>query len=183
MPVGKFLVEATLVDKLIVITLLGNKPFNNLKDVSTKSKKLTQASVPKPEEITETDNSLNDESSAVSATSTINKGKNQNSIDELAISHSTVVKSYWEVYSINNGHNSQKITRLADKKLVEKLIARNKIELKTKSGRLNELIVWEVYNTSAFMKFKRLNTDNLTSESESFNNIPYFKTEHILSSL
>jgi hypothetical protein len=86
-------------------------------------------------------------------------------------------------YKIYNGHNSQKITRMADIKLVEKFIARNKIEIKTKSGRLNELIIWEVFDTSDFMKFKRLNANNLNANSESFNNIPYFKTVHILSSI
>jgi hypothetical protein len=182
LPVGKFLVEATLVDKLIVMTLLRNEPFNNVKKETLKSKKVTQV-IDKPKKITTKENALNDESSALSTTSSIYKGNDLKTVGNLSINTNTKTKSYWVEYKINNGHNSQKITRMADKKLVEKFIARNKIEMKTKSGRLNELVIWEVYDTSAFMKFKRLNANNLNADSESFNSIPYFKTEYFLSSL
>jgi hypothetical protein len=50
-PLSKFLVEATLVDKLIVITLLRNEPFIDVEKETLKSKKVTQA-IDKPNEIT-----------------------------------------------------------------------------------------------------------------------------------
>ncbi|WP_225036864.1 hypothetical protein [Winogradskyella sp. SM1960] len=87
---------------------------------------------------------------------------------------------YWVVYKMNNGIRSEKVLKIADQKTVDRMILKNEIDRKTKSGQLNELTVWEIYDTTNFARHKRMNQTNyMNIESDSFNLVPYYKVENI----
>ena len=245
-PVGRYIIEALLSDKLIVITLLRNEPFDELEpealitdssDLFGKKspKKAVVASVEKPieeskievkEEVAVTakkiptpiDVSTGNESS-IKKTDLASAGKKAEPIikEPKAKKRTTFVKNktpkksslslfnpetkvaerapkrkysreidttkvrrivsnYWVVYKINDGQGSQKIQQMGDQEDVDRMIRKIEIDMKTKSGRLNELIIWTVYDADKFARHKRLNRqDYMSIPSESFKMEPYYK--------
>jgi len=87
-----------------------------------------------------------------------------------------VVEAYWVEYQANNPQSSSKLRRLADEALVDKMISKINLDKRTKAGKHNELIIWEVYNTTKFLKYKMKNKNNLSSEAACFNAVPFFNT-------
>jgi hypothetical protein len=74
--------------------------------------------------------------------------------------------------------------KLVDQESVNRMITKNKIEHKGTSGKSNELIVWEVYNTSKFMEHQVSNPKFVYSlNSEYFNTTPYYSTKIGIQSL
>lgn len=59
---------------------------------------------------------------------------------------------YWVVIESNSSFGSSKTMRLEYKEDIEKLISKNKLELKSNVGKANKLIIYEIYNKSEFMK-------------------------------
>lgn len=91
----------------------------------------------------------------------------------------SVTSKYWVLYKINNGSSSEKVLKMADQKTVDRLIHKIEIDMKTSTGRLNELTVWQIYNTDNFVLHKRKNKAHyMNTESDSFNMVPYFKKEN-----
>ena len=236
-PVGRYIVEALLSDKLIVITLLRNEPFELpeaaplIADSSdlfgTKSKPKTEAvtSIEKPIEtpleikvaaieetkpepsVTETqtintniavagkkatpkprltrkvtyskpkkpaESSMSLFKAEEEAAAAVDKKSPKREID--AARANRIVSKYWVEYRINSGQTSQKILKLGDQDTVDRMIRKVEIDKKTKAGRLNELIIWTVYDPTKFVKHKKINKDNFTSiASESFKLEPYYK--------
>ncbi|SDS66529.1 hypothetical protein [Winogradskyella sediminis] len=87
--------------------------------------------------------------------------------------------NYWVIYKINKGSSSEKILRIVDQKTVDKMIRKIETDMKTSTGRLNELTAWEIYDTTHFVQHKRKNRSNyMNIESNSFNIVPYYKIEH-----
>ncbi|MCA0154315.1 hypothetical protein [Winogradskyella vincentii] len=87
-------------------------------------------------------------------------------------------KKYWIEIEINTGNSSYKTKKIVSGDLIADLISQNKAEIKTARGRNNKLTIWEVYDTSKFMKEQLLNR-NYASSSESsqyFNPVPYYQT-------
>lgn len=79
---------------------------------------------------------------------------------------------------INKGHSSSKKMRIGDKETVDKMIAQHKIDLKSKAGKHNTLTIWEVYDTSKFLRFKRHNPNYATlKKADCFNTDPFYKSE------
>lgn len=90
-----------------------------------------------------------------------------------------ITAGYWVIYERNSKMGSYKSMRLEDEYVVKKMIARNRLELNTDIGKNNKLLVFEVYNTSEFMRNQLKNTDYINSEdSEIFNNIPFYISEN-----
>lgn len=160
-PEGRFVVEVKVEDKLIIITLIRHNSIalEPQKTVMTK-----------------------EEDEASNAFST-NKGKANLSIPKSESTYLekqpiTHVKFYWIVKDINKGHSSSKIKRIGDKSVVESMIAQHKIDLQTKAGKNNSLTIWEVYDTTKFLRFKRRNPDYANIDSaECFNVVPFYTTE------
>ena len=74
--------------------------------------------------------------------------------------------------------------KLVDKESVDRMIKNNKLENNSVTGRLNELTVWEVYNTSKFMRNQMSNPNFIySSTSDLFNVVPYYSKESSLQSL
>lgn len=90
------------------------------------------------------------------------------------------VAYYWVVSEINTGSGSNKSMSLERKDVVNRLISKNKLEQKTKIAKYNKLTIYEVYNTSKFMR-KQLRTPTYfkSSMSNVFNVIPYYSSDSI----
>ena len=71
---------------------------------------------------------------------------------------------YWVVSESNSNFGSRKSMKLEYKENVAKLISKNKLELKSTTGKNNKLLVYAVYNKSKFM-------------NEQFRNPKYYKSE------
>jgi ribosomal protein L28 len=167
-PVGEFSVEVKLVDKIILMDLIGRRRA----DQST-------VSVNKNEIVIEKGMMLDENLNAVKISS------NKSVAHLLSRRHTKrnteKKKFYWTVHKTNNKHGSSKTMKLMDQESVDKMIEKNKIELNSASGKSNELTVWEVYNTTKFMKNQTSNPDFIYSSSSNlFNSEPYYAKENTL---
>lgn len=212
-PVGRYAVEAVLIDKLIIITLLRNESFNlpestplltttlnpidkgiNLskKDLANTGNVVASAK----EESFKSENNTGKTNLILSGktASPITKEEHKfqlNKNEGLAFQKSilprekvenatinTANSTYWVIYKINNGSSSEKVLKIVDQKTVDRMILKNEIDMKTFTGRLNELTVWQIHDTTGFVQHKRKNKANyMTIESDSFNLVPYYKTD------
>lgn len=174
-PEGKLIVEAKLADKVIVMGLL-RLAYDN--DIANTSSSLEN------KDVVEGHGMMLDESLNVI------KKKPNKSIAFLLTRVKTKTESskktkfYWVVTKVNNEIGSSKTMRLVDKESVDRMILKHKQELNSVSGKLNELTVWEVYDTSKFMERQVLNPDFFYSlSSELFNTTPYYSTHDKVANL
>lgn len=152
-PKGRFVTEVKVNQKLIILTLIRHKDIS-LADATP---------------------DLSSDNSEVNLAASFNphEGKEKQLIIPIK-----VAKFFWVIKKINKGHSSSKITKLADKETVEKMIEQHKIDQKSKAGRLNMLTIWEVYDTSAFLRHKRINpNDYTTKDAEFFNSTPFYDSK------
>ena len=169
LPIGKFVVETKLTDKTILLDIIKYKDFSNTTNSSVLNEK---------KNVAEGNGMMLDESlnlverpPARSLGSLLNRGKTK-------IQSPKKQKFYWTITKTNNESGASKTMRLVDEESVERMILKNKIENKSASGKLNELIVWEVYNTSKFMEHQVSNPDFVYSmSSEFFNTSPHYSSE------
>ncbi len=161
-PVGRFITSVKLNDKLIIITLLRHKTLDESPKVSASNK-------------TEQTNNK-----TVIVSQNKAKGKvstNIHTLEKTIKEPNKVVRFYWIVNRIYKGHSSRKIMKIGDRESVAKMIQQNEIDLRTKSGKYNELTIWEVYDTSKFMRYKRQNQDYANAkEADCFNTVPFFQS-------
>lgn len=149
-PLGRLVVQAKLIDKRIIMTLLRHK---ELKSLTHDSIPLEIVKTSKPQE-----HSI---ASKLNWKPTKNVSKSQ--------------KFYWAILESNSNSNSYKSMRLVNEEELFKLIKKNKVEIKTPQGKHNKLTVWEVYNTKKFMEEQAANPDYIFSiSSTSFNTTPYY---------
>ena len=184
-PMGRFVVEATLIDKLILITLLRDGSFSSEPSIPVPSEKVAHVKKEKVSPLSRVFSKKEKNESKISTTkiTSINK-KAVVSPEKIATSKTNIenstkkiTKSYWLVYETRNRHSSQRIMRMADEALVTKMITRNNLDLRTVAGKSNILTVWEVYDVTKFMRYKRINRNKLIKESDCFNIVPIFKTK------
>ncbi|WP_179335710.1 hypothetical protein [Winogradskyella costae] len=167
-PNGNFIIETRLFEKIIAFDLIKHEDYN---DVSRSSMHQNL------EQITEGKGMMLDEELQVIKSSpkksiefilTGGKAKNQDSKNQ---------KYFWTETEIINKIGSCKTMRLADQKSVDKMIYRHKLEIKSDSGKLNKLTVWEVYNKGEFMENQVSNPKFVYSSStNSYNHTPYYST-------
>lgn len=169
-PVGKFVIEAKLIDKIIVMDLI-------------RQNTICKASLTK-NETAEGKGMMLDESLNV-----ISKSPNK-SIEFILTgvkAKKQITKKqrfYWVLTKVNNESGSSKTMRLLNKVYVDRLILKHKQELNSVSGKLNKLTVWEVYNTTKFMEHQMLNPDFFYSlHSDLFNTTPYYATENTVQNI
>ncbi|WP_299125121.1 hypothetical protein [uncultured Winogradskyella sp.] len=230
-PVGRFVVEAVLPDRLIVITLLRNEIINNPVNITRPNRKVSlfgdttlasnDTSVTTPEvkieepklavvnkkeqvidkkpikinrkvasakkkpivRATRNLTSLKPRESLLELESTVIDLKRPANNNRLSSAHNLQpnsankrVQAYWIVYQTNNRHSSGREMRFGDDALVDKMISHINLDKRTVAGKDNELTVWEIYDVSAFLKYKMKNPDDYSKEAECFNKVPYFKT-------
>jgi len=160
-PIGKFIVQARIERKRIIMYLVRIKHLDS-KTLKTESESIV------------TSNDLIDNNSLESGLSSEEP------------SHATIDKrktSYWVVYESNSNLGSSKSMSLENADKVAKLISKNKLELNTEIAKHNRLIVYEVYNTSKFMR-KQLRKSNYFKSSSSidFNVEPYYSSTNSIES-
>ncbi|WP_417861037.1 hypothetical protein [Winogradskyella sediminis] len=174
-PIGNFIVEAKLTEKIIVMDLV---KYNDLYNISNAN------SSHNTEQIAEGKGMMLDEELKV-----IKSAPKKSIAFILTRGNSGMQpkkhqKYFWTETQINNDSGSSKTMRLVDQKSVETMIYRHKIETNSDSGRLNTLTVWEVYNKSKFMEQQVSNPDFVYSvATDIFNPTPYYSTGNNLQSL
>jgi hypothetical protein len=152
-PVGRYTTEVKLNDKLIIITLLRNKPIRVTSEF--------------------TESTLY-ESETYESAKGLNVAEGKAKVEK---PKKKVVVGYWILNKIQNGNSSRIIRRAGDKNVVKELIEQNKLDQQTRLGKFNELTIWEIYDKSGFMRLKRINPNYASvNDSESFNANPYFNT-------
>lgn len=172
LPLGRFVVEANLKNKLIIMTLL--------REGEDSAVELTHLSEPNSMESVD---SRSLEKEQLRKQDSIANSANPTRTTEL-IKQPKIPKSYWVEYVISNGNSSYKTLRFANKSLVDKMVAKNKIEIKSVKGKLNDLTVWEIYDTTKFLRFKRRNPDfSNISDSDFFNVTPYYASSAYLTEI
>jgi hypothetical protein len=171
LPLGKLIVEVVLKDKRIILTIIRQSE----EDEPTDTAEVSNVSVTTESATTE---SFIDSENTPEASNVTDFSEHE------APKPKKIVKSYWVEYIISNGNSSYKTLRFASKALVDKMVAKNKLEVKSVKGKLNKLTIWEVYDTTRFLRFKRINP-NFSSAVESpfFNTKPYYDSEIFLASL
>ncbi|NRD19400.1 hypothetical protein HNV08_05020 [Winogradskyella eckloniae] len=173
LPIGKYIVEILLRDKLIVLTLIRHEiidvPSNEI---------LTTAD--QPSELLGGENKTKTTKLAVAGKKAppkkiIKKAKKRPVKKPVITSSPTIL--YWVEYKINTGQNTLKTQKFGDQNTIDQMIRKIEVDKKTKTGRLNELIVWRVFDTSKFIEHRKANKTNYHAlPSESFNTEPYYKT-------
>ncbi|MUU78880.1 hypothetical protein [Winogradskyella endarachnes] len=163
MPQGKFIIEAKLTNKIILIDLIKHEDF---------SKDIAYNNEPAEGQGMMLDETLNVIKVApkisISYILTREKKSHQNTKPN---------KFYWVILQVNNQNGSSKTMKLVDQNSVDRMIAKHKSELNSDSGKFNELTIWEVYNTADFMENQVSNPDYVyTSTTKSFNTTPYYST-------
>ena len=168
-PFGKFEVEATLGDKIILMHIVRYKDIDRLSNSSISDEK-EDGIIEKGMMLDENLNAIKS-SPKNSIEHILSKGRRKKQIRNK--------KFFWAVYHINNKLGSSKTMKLVDKETADKMIRKNKLELNSVSGKLNELTIWEVYNTTKFMKHQSSNPGFInSSSSDLFNSIPYYAKEN-----
>ncbi|NRD19668.1 hypothetical protein HNV08_06380 [Winogradskyella eckloniae] len=85
---------------------------------------------------------------------------------------------YWVVYESNTHLSSTKTMSLKYPEEIDDLISKIRIETKSKVGRHNKLLVYEVYNTSEFMRRQlRDITYYKSTKSKLFNVVPVYNSD------
>jgi hypothetical protein len=170
-PEGKFVIEVTLSDKIVLMDVIKHEANDNLCGSSISN-------------ITEGQGMMLDESL------NIIKNSPHNSIEyiltgvkrERAITKKE--KFYWVVIQTNTEIGSSKTMKLVDQKSVDRMILKNKLENRNTASKFNKLIAWEVYDTSKFMEQQLLNSNFMHSQtSDVFNTTPYYATKEGLQNL
>ena len=169
-PVGKFVVEAKLADKIIVMDLI-RYDFINDKSTSITSLDKKEIAEGKGMMLDEELNVIkNSPKHSIEFILTRCKTKNNTNKNQ---------KFYWSATKVNNESGSNKTMKLVNQESVDRMILKNKQEYNSTSGKLNELIIWEVYNTSKFMENQVSDPDFVySSTSDLFNTSPYYSTEN-----
>lgn len=157
LPLGEFIIQARLGRKRIIMYLLKSEP------VAREVDKIEQPVV-------------------VSTERNRPEYDNTNLLNRKSISNPDEEPStfYWVVYEYNTYAGSSKTMSMETEAEVDKLIARNKLELSTEIAKNNTLIVYEVYDTLKFMRKQLTEPDFFkSSNSTVFNVIPYYKSENL----
>jgi len=170
LPAGRFVVEAQLSNKIIVMNLFRHDYVDNSSnsDLTHGEKEITDA-----------------KTMGLTKEKNIKKNIAHHSIEFLLsgrkskqVSHKNQ-KFYWTLTKVNTGNTSSKTMRLANQKSVDKMISRHKIETKTINAKRNELIIWEVYDKTKFIKQQVANPNYINSSVSNFFDVsPYYTSEN-----
>ncbi|WP_299130200.1 hypothetical protein [uncultured Winogradskyella sp.] len=151
-PVGRFITEVEINNKLIIITLIRHKVYEELIPIKT----------PEP---------------AVVQTEKLPELNQRYGKEDIVSAPKKPVKFYWIERQINKGPGSSKYMRIGDKEIVDKMIIQHKIDKKSITGKNNVLTVWEVYDARAFIRYKKQNSNYANTKDKKvtcFNSVPIY---------
>ncbi|MBF8150157.1 hypothetical protein ITJ86_09630 [Winogradskyella sp. F6397] len=174
LPIGEFVIETKLANKVIIIELIKYGNYNS--SYSNKSLSTNQM-------IEGKGMMLDEELKVIKSTPKTSIAfllTRQNSEHENRKNQ----RYFWTEAQINNDSGSSKTMRLVDQQSVEAMILRHKLEVKSDSGKLNKLTIWEVYDKSEFMENQVSNPEFVySSATDIFNPTPYFMTSQNIQNL
>ncbi|WP_435412276.1 hypothetical protein [Psychroserpens mesophilus] len=103
----------------------------------------------------------------------------QHTIKNTGFNHKTNnnnLSYYWVVYQINSSFGSTKSMRLVYKDEIPDLIKKNKLELKSNTGKNNKLLIYEIYDKSQFMnkQFRNPGFYKSVEQTSIFNTEPFY---------
>lgn len=92
------------------------------------------------------------------------------------ISKNRELSYYWVVSYINSSFGSTKSMRLVYKHEIPDLIKKNKLELKSNTGKNNKLLIYEIYDKSKFMnkQFRNPRFYKSVGQTSIFNAEPFY---------
>ncbi|MDN3493832.1 hypothetical protein [Winogradskyella bathintestinalis] len=164
LPVGEYIVQARLGRKRIIMYLVKNGPI-----------------VPDPEIL---DININDDSAVAQTDNSVETSNDSSALVSENITSEELDSekiSYWVVYEKNTSSGSYKSMSLENINEVSRMISKNKLELNTEIAKNNTLIVYEVYNSSKFMR-KQLRKPTYFKSSDNskiFNGKPYYASANV----
>ncbi len=168
-PIGKFVIEVKLDNKIIVMDIIKYKQIDH-----TDNSNLTHNN----EETAEGKGMMLDDKLNLIKLTPKNSIEFLLTREKAKINRNKKEKFYWTLTKINNESGASKTMKLVQKESAERMILKNKIEHNSASGKLNELIIWEVYDTTKFMENQVSNPDFVySSSSDIFNTSPYYSTK------
>lgn len=202
-PVGRYVVEATLKNKLIVLTLLRNESLSPENDIASSEKKTslfgdstpitvehstlnkTKPVAPRLVVVQKTDTPSKKDTIIADVEKSEPNSENETESEESLTTTETLitnpghkkVQSYWVIYKTNNAYGAGTVKRFADQELVNQMIENIHLDKRTIAGKHNELTIWEVYDVSKFVKYKIKKTNSLNDRADCFNSTPYFKVD------
>ncbi|WP_179020919.1 hypothetical protein [Winogradskyella forsetii] len=151
LPIGEFIIQARLGRKRIIMYLVNNEPI--------------EPTVEAPKIVVATSKVKDSDHSSILGTK-----KSTKETDTMSL--------YWVVYEQNTTSGTYKSMSMEDEEEVSRLISMNRLELSTEIAKNNTLLVYEVYNTSKFMRKQLRNSTYFkSSESNVFNVIPYYTSK------
>lgn len=154
LPIGEFIVQARLGRKRIIMYLINNEP--------------TEPKIEEPEIVTTTSQVEHTDHNSILGIKKLTKKKD------------TLGPLYWVVYEKNTTSGTYKSMSMENEREVSRMISYNKLELNTEIAKNNTLLVYEVYNTSEFMRMQLRNTTYFkSSESTLFNVVPYYTSKSV----
>ncbi|WP_422105887.1 hypothetical protein [Winogradskyella sp.] len=160
-PVGEFMIEVQLDDRTIIMELIRYDRAKNSSNACDSGELAYEKG-------TMLDENLN----TINVTTT-------NRIENLLSPRKRTAKKkfFWVILKISNAPGSAKTMKLVDETIAKKLIQKNKLESNNATRKFNELIVWEVYDSSKFMQAQLADPNYINSTtSDLFNVIPYYTT-------
>ena len=188
--IGRYVIETVLLNKRIIIVLFRNEPLikQYVTEVAPDIEDTSDVLEDEKDIATTEDNSVDEE---IEKEFTKKKTKfNSENINDLLNYKRPIIKktfkkkkkkesyyNYWVYYKINSGHYSKTIRKMATKDDVDRLISRNQLDVKTLKGQSNILKIWEVYNSSMFLKEKKLDKNFINTKSPYFNEKLYYTTD------
>jgi hypothetical protein len=170
LPAGRFVVQAQLSNKIVVMHLVKRDNMNDVhnSNLSTVEKELAET-----------------KTMGLSGDKNIKRNASHHSIEYLLsgrkpkrVSNKNQ-KFYWTLATVNTGDTSSRTMYLANQRTVDKMISKHKLEIKTSNARRNELIIWEVYDKSKFLEQQFANPDYINSSVSNFFDVsPYYTLEN-----
>ena len=182
-PLGRFVVQAKLEDKKIIMTLLRHKVFDE-KPISETIETIEEPSSDFSNSILkDIEDSPTKEALFPEPRTPKFENRHADLLSGKRLKHITSSKkTYWIKYEILSGSSYTKTMSLVNQDLVEKVIKKHNLELKTKQGEHNRLVVWEIFDSTRFMKLQLSDPEYISSaHSEVFNVKPYFTSKKTLS--
>jgi hypothetical protein len=173
LPVGRYVVEAQLPDRLILITLLRHEkidfiPKDNAVAMADKKTRPNKKPITDVASAT-TPSKLSNSNKKKKKTSKRLKQIVKHWVNKEPVKRIRPVEPEDKRYWVEFANHSTKLTRLADQKLVDRLILRSNTEEKS------ELVVWEITDALQFMKHQRRNENYVhSSTSNLFKVEPYY---------
>jgi hypothetical protein len=166
LPAGRFVVEAQLSDKIVLMHLV-RPDYPKV----TSNSNLTQIE----KELTDgnsMNSSGNQNTSPYNIESLLSGRKSKKAYNENK-------KFYWTLAIVNSGNTSSKTMRLANQTTVDQMINKHQLEIKTYNARHNKLIIWEVFDKTKFLEQQFINPEYINSSASTYFDVsPYYTSEN-----